>query len=507
MRSTRFKEYFFILITSSIIFCYKLGIDSFWRDEAFMINLSGKSLFDIIHISGLETYPFLYPFFLHYYFMLFPLSEFWARLPSVLFIVLTIFVIFFIINNIFKDKTTRFMSLFLVILNPVLVWYAREARAYSMLSFWVFSSLTLSIFLKNFPSKKYLYPFLILSTVLGLYTHNVFVLIVFANLVISFDYDFILLVSCVFQFKIFIRNFKLILFKRKYLIISYFIIFLLYLPWLIVLNKQINYLQARPFWFEFQPLHDLKMNLLKIFIFEPKVFRLNTFFTIFLYFSFWLNIITLISNIRGLLLHNIRSFWYKNISVWFWVLFFLFFVYSFKIPIFYIRYMLFLIPIVLIMNIYELKRLHFKGLWLLIVLIPLLISFFSTFGYLKFSGANKADMKTLSKDICILKNKKNNVLVLHARAYTYHAFSFYCDNVSSFIYTPKDELAFYEGVAILTDNDFFYGDLSNYDMVFNIYLSNKESADLVYKLQDSGFDLLSKKIYFGDLFLEEWKKV
>ncbi len=139
-------------------------VQSFWRDEAFSYILAKRNIFDIIILTAKDFNPPLYYLLLHFWMKLFGWSEISLRSFSLIFFWATVYVCMHFIEDILKIKGKKsWIYLILIILNPLLNYYAFEARMYTLFTFFA----TLS-FYSFFRKKNHLY---LLSTILGLYTH------------------------------------------------------------------------------------------------------------------------------------------------------------------------------------------------------------------------------------------------------------------------------------------------------------------------------------------------
>ncbi len=139
-------------------------VQSFWRDEAFSYLLAKQNILNIITITAKDFNPPLYYFLIHFWMKLFGSSEISLRTVSLIFFWLTIYVLYMILRDIFNIPFKKIlMYLFLAVINPLLIYYAFEARMYTMLAF--FATLSSYAFLKK---RRGLF---LISTILGLYTH------------------------------------------------------------------------------------------------------------------------------------------------------------------------------------------------------------------------------------------------------------------------------------------------------------------------------------------------
>ncbi len=139
-------------------------IDPIWRDEAFSFLLASRPMHEIVTITSQDFNPPLYYLVLHIWMILFGTSEIALRSLSVLFAVggfFAVYEFFLLVMKQSKLRSTIFTCL--VVLNPLLLFYAFEARMYSML-FCAAAFAHLWFFLKK--------PLpLTLTLIAGLYTH------------------------------------------------------------------------------------------------------------------------------------------------------------------------------------------------------------------------------------------------------------------------------------------------------------------------------------------------
>lgn len=138
---------------------------SYWRDEAFSVLLSEKSPLDIIKVSFYDPSPPLYYLLLHFWMLLFGTDEIAVRSLSFIFHCVASVFIFLIAKKLTKSNVFASLTTLTVFLNPFLLQYAFEARAYSLLVLFLVAAiyfllkekilfagifLALSIFVHNF---------------------------------------------------------------------------------------------------------------------------------------------------------------------------------------------------------------------------------------------------------------------------------------------------------------------------------------------------------------------
>lgn len=111
---------------------------SLWLDEAIeTLAVKNHSFFTLLsqYVSG-DFHPPLYHFVLKVWTDVFGYSEVAVRFPSVIFSVLTIFFVYKIGCKLANSKVGLMAALFFA-LNPLAVYYAQEARMYSLAMFFV----------------------------------------------------------------------------------------------------------------------------------------------------------------------------------------------------------------------------------------------------------------------------------------------------------------------------------------------------------------------------------
>ncbi len=133
-----------LLVVAAALRLYQLSSQSIWVDEMLTLSSSGITapLYPIDIIDNLHG-P-LHSIILFLWTKLAGESEFALRLPSVLFSVLSLIVIYRIILRL-TDSGTAIVALALMAVSPVHVWYAQEVRNYSLLLF--FSALSFDSYL------------------------------------------------------------------------------------------------------------------------------------------------------------------------------------------------------------------------------------------------------------------------------------------------------------------------------------------------------------------------
>ncbi len=196
---------------------------SLWLDEAINVNvaraLSYKDL--IFHYSLSDFHPPLYHIILKTWILAFGSSEISVRMPSVIFGVGTVFVVFLAAKKLFEKKTA-FIAATLIATAPLHIYYSQEARMYMMAAF--FASLSVYFFVSIIKKDTFLnWLGFVIATAAALYS----------------DYLVYLLLPAYCLFIAF--NFKRILTSTlRTFIPALVLIFALLAPWFTLLPKQLS---------------------------------------------------------------------------------------------------------------------------------------------------------------------------------------------------------------------------------------------------------------------------
>jgi len=200
---------------------YHLDAQSLWYDEGFSVYLARVGLGEITANTAADIQPPLYYYLLHGWIQLFGDTELALRSLSVLFGVLTIPLMYAMALRLFSSRLAGLLAALLIAVSPLHVWYAQEARMYTLLTFLCLLSsflLLLAIDAKRVPTLLVLWTAYTLVNVAALYTHY------FAFFILAFQGVFVFLVWTAQQF----RPLYLILAELA----SGVVALVLYLPWL-----------------------------------------------------------------------------------------------------------------------------------------------------------------------------------------------------------------------------------------------------------------------------------
>ena len=149
---------------------YDLAGESLWRDEVWSIDFARLDIPRLLdRLRSFDVHPPLYYLLLHYWLILWGESEFATRLLSVLFGSLAIIWSYLVAARLFNPTAGVFTAL-LVTTSAFQVYYAREARGYSLVAF--LTLLSYSFFIRCLQDRHWTARGgYVVATALLLYTH------------------------------------------------------------------------------------------------------------------------------------------------------------------------------------------------------------------------------------------------------------------------------------------------------------------------------------------------
>ncbi len=183
---------------------------SVWRDEAFSILLAQQPLGSFITRIAFEP-PFYY-ILLHYWMKIFGTGEIAVRSLSLLGFSFACIVAVFWAERLFRKHWLSWFFPVFFFFNPLLLYYAFEARAYGWYMFFAISSM--------FAYMERKFSWYIVTTTLGLYTHVYMVFVPF--------------VQCIHYIVFHVRRkerLSLSSFFKDQMIQSFLLVGLLFVPW------------------------------------------------------------------------------------------------------------------------------------------------------------------------------------------------------------------------------------------------------------------------------------
>lgn len=201
-----------------------LSIDqSLWLDEAINVNfINTLSLKDIIvkYTIG-DFHPPLYHVLLKGWINLFGSSEISIRLPSVIFSIASVFLVYLIVKKLYDSKTALIAST-LIATAPLHIYYSQEARMYMLAELLTLASVYFFISILNKETILKWFFFIFFTTAL-LYTDYLPYLIIPTYIIYLF----------LFRKRISIHTIRSF-------IPAFFLIFILLIPWLLIFPKQLG---------------------------------------------------------------------------------------------------------------------------------------------------------------------------------------------------------------------------------------------------------------------------
>ncbi|MDD5129530.1 MAG: glycosyltransferase family 39 protein [Candidatus Omnitrophica bacterium] len=159
-----------ILGLGALLRFYQLGAKSLWTDElATMVNTANIVDFKtFLEHTVNDDLPKFYSLLLKFWITL-GNSEFFMRALSVIFGILSIWVVY-VLSRLFFDAKASLSAAFLTAISPFLLLYDREIRVYSL--FTLLSLLATYLFVKSIrDNKKYLWLLFTAVSILNVYTH------------------------------------------------------------------------------------------------------------------------------------------------------------------------------------------------------------------------------------------------------------------------------------------------------------------------------------------------
>jgi hypothetical protein len=380
-----------ILLVAVILRLYKIDFQSLWMDEIYTLNVaSSKNSFSTIisEVNLRESFPYLYFFIMNAMFTLFGDTSIVARIPSVIFGVMGVWMIYKLGKELYS-KNTGLISAALLTINEYHLYHSQDARAYSIYIFSIILSYYFLIkFLKDNCNKNLINYILSVALLLNV---NFFSPI---NVIAQ---GFLL-----FGFFIFIptEKRKLLTSKLIIIVVAFFLSFLPNIYKFYLLSKfKSSWIPA--------PTND---GLTKI-LFE---FTGNSELIIFIIGLLFTHYIIKIFNQKktnnlNQILENKMIFSYILSFVWIFTVVFVIILKSYTSNSLYIsRYFSSLLPIILILisiSIVNIKNIIIKASFILILLVFSFFNLIIVKGYYK--TPNKAQFREASQ-LIIEKNKKND---------------------------------------------------------------------------------------------------
>ncbi len=468
-----------IVFIASILRIINLN-QSLWLDEAInVLATKNYSLLGMItEYAKADFHPPGYFIIIWIWTKIFGTGEIAVRIPSLIFGVLTIYVVYLIGKKLYS-KTLGFLSAFLLAINPLHIYYSQEARMYSLATLAV--SLNVLLFIRLIKGEKF----------------NSFFLIVGSFLVLLSDYVSYFIFPAQFIF--------LLILKKKEIFNKWFtsLLFalLLFSLWMPIFLDQLNVgsvtSERLPAWklivggFDFKavPLTFVKFIIGRI-SYPDKFIYTAVLLPVCLLFLFII--------LRGI--KFIKDLERNLLIIWLGIPIILGTIISFIIPIFSYFRMLFILPAFIFTV--ALGIISFNSrLRIIILVIVTLIQLYSTSVYLFNPSYQREDWKGLVK---FLISSDKNSLVLFESSGTLPPFNYYAKGTLNAKGALRDfPVKDAKGLADLENFSKGLKDLYLVDYLIDI----SDPKGLVKeKLNMLGFQLVEIKDFHGVGFLYHYAK-
>jgi len=483
-----------ILLLALILRLINLN-QSLWLDEAVQAITAKSSFFYIfLEIIG-DFHPPLYHFFMHYWVSIFGSSEIALRMPSVLFGVGTVYLIYkisgLIINELFINglknlKIFPIIAALFLATAPFHIYYSQETRMYSMACFLtalsMFSFIKINgLFINGLKNSKIngLYFIYFLSTILMLYSDYFGFLILLAQGIYSLP-------------------------KKKYrYFIFYLLFFICYLPWLPILFTQLKTgmqaTQTLPEWVRLVnlsflkaiPLTLIKFSLGRITFFDKKLYLII--------------LVGLVITYGGLILKGIKGMLKEDkgllgvILCWFFVPLVIAWLTSLFVPNFQPFRLLLILPAFYLLLLFGIFSFKSKALRFGLIILVLIINLSSLAVYYFNPFFQREDWKGL---VNYLKHQENSVVLLPSETSNWPIRYYDPESKIKLVYRAKG-IAPINGLSIngLTD----YG--PRQEKIYYIrYLSSLFDPNelILAELKEAGYTKV-KEVNFNQIPLWEYR--
>ncbi len=396
---------FLILFVGLILRLISLN-QSLWLDEAinavFVRSLNLKSL--IFNYSLSDFHPPAYHVLMRGWILLFGSSEIALRMPSVIFGVASIYLIYKIGKTLFDEKTALIAATLLSVA-PLHIYYSQEARMYMMAFFFITSSVYFFIMILKFDKLFYWIGFIV-STVLFLYSDYLPYLMIPTYLIYLF----------VFRKRISKSTVKS--FIPAFLLISIFIV-----PWLLVFPKQLSTglsaAAASPSWSQVvgaPQLKTLMVTFVKFTIGRITEDNKLSYALMFAPIGFFVSLLFAFSTLRT---SRLRSFLY----FWLFLPIIIAFIVSFFIPIFSYFRLIFALGAFYLIWASAINTVNWTLPTRILLVIAIAINLGSSIIYLLNPKFQREDWKKAAAYVS--RNADRNSIVLFESTYTLAPFDYY----------------------------------------------------------------------------------
>ena len=403
---------------------------SYWRDEAFSVLLSLKPIRELIPLLVKDVHPPLYYIILHYWMQLFGDAEYITRSLSLFFHFFLALFSFFILKHLIKNWKISLIGSLAVLLNPFLLEHAFEATSYNLFALIV---VVATLF---YLKRKYIISSFFLA--LGIMTHNFGVLFL-ASFIIHWIYE----------------NRKSLKSKMKQFILFFSLPIIVFIGWCGVLWNQWTRL-AGGYWLE-PKTSTAFIDTFRVFFqggldYSSKAMLYNLTLSLFiLALSYWL---IRVSKGKKVITKNSSLFLFLSAIP----LLIVYVISSFWIPIYHERYLIPILPIIIIWMVYSLSRLSKVQKSFSYLTLSLSVA------YLLFAvqGSEEILRKTTKPSINwgvsqILDKAKHGDIIIPETNLNFLETKYYAQksdkDVPVYAYAPSGTIVFYLGEILFEENE------------------------------------------------------
>lgn len=397
-----------------------LFAQSFWRDEAFSYFMAKKSVLEIIVSTARDFSPPLYYLVLHYWMKVFGGSEIALRSLSLVFFWATTYVAFLFLNDIFKYKLKKsFFYLIFFVINPLLLYYAFEARMYTMFAF--FASLSYYAFFKKN------YQLYLLSAIAGLFTQYYMILVILSQL-----------------FYLIINKKRVESFKKSTIYISLFV----FLPWFVYFLAQNGF--PNSFWISKPQFKDIFGLLGVIYTGNEYSFYGSTFIQAIFQNLFYSSIILSLITAVGIFLYRKKlsskeKLNYQLLFIWGIGIAAFVGLISFIKPLYFPRYLIFTTVGFLLLTVFVLEKIN---VYFRIVFIIVLMTLTFNYQRLQIEYRKKTDLRKTLREIQIIADKND---LIYTDDLDFFTAQYYFDENRVYIYGKSyKEIPTYNGKTLIS---------------------------------------------------------
>lgn len=381
-----------ILLLGTILRLYKLGVHAIWFDEACSVTMSLNELNTHYFLNSFNYKP-IYFLFLKLWIYIFGVGEFWLRLPSVIFAIISLLVIYLIGQKILNKKV-GLIATFLLTISCFNIYHSQQTRQFTLMVLLVLLSYLyfINILKKNNPWSYELNTFF---NILLIFTHPYSLVVIITQNIFMLSFEFkekILKKRWIFYQKI-IFFFILLWFflsNKPYMFHSVWWIHIPNLSSIVETFQTFSYGGPR------YGLEDFKINFSSPLIILILFFLWNSFFIVGLFSKYNKDYFTFK--------------WTKFLLVfWLFIPIIIAFFVSFLRPVYLIKHLIVVLPaycLLVALGIYKLKRkpiiLSMFALLFLFNLYPLRIMFLQDFNTDWKQAAKYLKSKAKGEDVIII---------------------------------------------------------------------------------------------------------